>query len=97
MGNALISGHRDTHFQFLQHLESGDELWLRTPGGAAHRYVVGATAIVDYRQARLPLDTGSRRLTLITCYPFAALTPGGPLRYLVFAEAAPRHEPAPRA
>ena len=89
VGNAIISGHRDTHFQFLQHLERGDELWLRAPGGAQQRYVVGGATIVDYRQARLPLETEIPRLTLVTCYPFATLTPGGPLRYLVFAERAP--------
>jgi sortase A len=27
-------------------------------------------------------------LTLVTCYPFDALVPGGPLRYIVTAEAA---------
>ena len=28
---------------------------------------------------------GVKRLTLITCYPFDAITPGGPLRYVVRA------------
>ncbi len=34
-------------------------------------------------------ETAERRLTLVTCYPFDAIVPGGPLRYLVFAEAVP--------
>jgi sortase (surface protein transpeptidase) len=28
------------------------------------------------------------RLTLVTCYPFDAIEPGGPLRYVVTAELA---------
>jgi len=28
---------------------------------------------------------GHRQLTLVTCYPFDAIVPGGPLRYVVFA------------
>ncbi len=41
-------------------------------------------------RCRARLDpTGQRpRLILVTCYPFDALVPGGPLRYLVFAEEA---------
>jgi sortase (surface protein transpeptidase) len=28
---------------------------------------------------------GVKQLTLITCYPFHAITPGGPMRYVVRA------------
>jgi len=31
-------------------------------------------------------DTDLPTLTLVTCYPFGALMPGGPLRYVVTAE-----------
>ncbi len=34
-------------------------------------------------------DVAEKRLTLVTCYPFDAVLPGGPLRFLVFAEAEP--------
>ena len=50
-------------------------------------YTVTARRIVDRRRARLPLAVDVPRLTLVTCYPFDALVPGGPLRYLVIAEA----------
>lgn len=30
---------------------------------------------------------GATRMTLITCYPFHAVRAGGPLRYVVFANA----------
>ena len=54
---------------------------LPSPSGAA---------IVDRREARLPADDDRPRLTLVTCYPFDAVVLGGPLGYLVFAEAAER-------
>lgn len=33
-------------------------------------------------------SAGTERLTLLTCYPFDALRPGGPLRYVVIARRA---------
>ena len=44
-------------------------------------------AATDERDLRLPRDTVVPTLTLVTCYPFDALDPGGPLRYVVVAEA----------
>jgi len=43
--------------------------------------------VVDARRKWPSPDVAEKRLTLVTCYPFDALMPGGPLRYLVFAEA----------
>ena len=88
-GNAVISGHRDTHFRFLEELEAGDELVIESADGSRRAYRVRQATIVDYREARLPTHTPAPRLTLVTCYPFEALVPGGPLRYVVVAEAAP--------
>ena len=89
-GNSLISAHRDTHFRFLRDLEPGDEIRVEGAAGTSRRYQVTGTAIVDRREARLAADDDRPRLTLVTCYPFDAVVPGGPLRYLVFAEAAER-------
>lgn len=44
-------------------------------------------AVVDARTAVLAGADDARELVLVTCYPFDALRPGGPLRYLVLAEA----------
>jgi sortase A len=41
---------------------------------------------VDSRRTRIVLDTDVALLTLVTCYPFDAINPGGPLRWLVTAE-----------
>jgi len=85
-GHTVLSGHRATHFRFLQDLEAGTELRLQRPDGAWRSYRVVETRVIDARRARLAPGDGRPALTLVTCYPFDAVVPGGPLRYLVFAE-----------
>ncbi len=84
-GNAVISGHRDTHFAFLQRLERGDQVWVEARDGRHRRFVVASTKIVDERDVAVVADWGDTRLTLVTCYPFDAVRAGGPLRYVVTA------------
>src|SRR5215831_4456000 len=38
-------------------------------------------------EIRVQRPDGPTRITLVTCYPFDALRPGGPQRYIVFADA----------
>ncbi len=83
-GDVVVSGHRDTHFSFLQHLQAGDELLLSTEAQQI-RYEIVQLEIVDSRTATLNPLSDTRRLTLVTCYPFDALQAGGPLRYVVTA------------
>ncbi len=85
-GNAVISGHRRTHFAFLRDLRSGDTLIVHSAGGARTRYVVSGIEVVRYRNIRVLLDAGDDRLTLVTCYPFDSAVPGGALRYVVVAK-----------
>ncbi|MCO4812674.1 MAG: class GN sortase [Gammaproteobacteria bacterium] len=84
-GNAIIAGHRDTHFQFLKKLELGELLGMETTRGQRHIYRIVGVDIVDSRKGSLVLDTDAAMLTLVTCYPFDALEAGGPLRYVVTA------------
>ena len=84
-GNAIIGGHRDTHFQFLKDVEVGELLGMETARGQRHLYEVIGVDIVDSRKGALVLDTDAAMLTLVTCYPFDALEAGGPLRYVVTA------------
>jgi sortase A len=86
--DVLLSGHRDTHFRFLRDLRPGDSLTLRTTGGE-RAYRVAFTEVVDSRTRELVVETGARRLTLLTCYPFDSPAAGGPLRYVVTALAEP--------
>ncbi len=85
-GHTVLSGHRDTHFRFLEDLAPGTELRLQGRDGAWRGYRVGERRVIDARHARLSPGDGAAALTLVTCYPFDAVDPGGPLRYLVFAE-----------
>lgn len=84
-GNSVISARRNTHFAFLRYLAPGDELVVERADGARRRYVVSDAAVVDRRELRAIRPEPVPRLTLITCYPFDALTPRGPLRYVVRA------------
>jgi sortase A len=86
-GNVVLVGHRDTHFRFLRELSSRDLLVLEGADGRRRRYAVEDTRVTDASDAS-PLDpAGPARLTLITCWPFDAPVPGGPLRYVVTARA----------
>jgi sortase A len=86
-GNAVLSAHRDTHFRFLARVAVGDTLIVERADGARVTYRVREIAIVDAHTLAIPRDTLAPTLTLLTCYPFDALVPGGPLRYIVTAEA----------
>jgi len=84
-GTTVITGHRDTHFAFLRKLRPGDFLSIDTPDGRTSGYVVADTAVIDSRTGAIASD-GIQRLALITCYPFDAIRPGGPSRFVVMAE-----------
>ena len=84
-GNMVIAGHRDTHFAFLRDLEPGHRLTIESFSGATTEYEVIGLNVVDSRKGSLLLDTDDAVLTLVTCYPFDAVDPGGPLRYVVTA------------
>ena len=88
-GNAVIAGHRDTHFRFLQDIRPGELVDIQTIDGEQHRYEVIGVDIVDARNGSLVLDTDRPMLTLVTCYPFEALEAGGPLRFVVTAKGLP--------
>jgi sortase A len=85
-GTTVISGHRDTHFDWLRLLRIDDVLQVDGGGGRRH-YRVTATHVADATAHRLALDADSDRLLLVTCWPFDALTSGGAERYVVTAEA----------
>jgi sortase A len=85
-GNSVIEGHRDTHFAALRDLKVGDRLQVETATNHSVRFVVTNTRVVDSRRVRIALNADHPRLTLVTCYPFDALIPGGPLRFVVTAD-----------
>ena len=83
-GHTIIGGHRDTHFEFLQNLKVGQEIFLEDNNGVSHHYRIEALEIHDSDKQQI-LDKGDSSLTLVTCYPFNTLEVGGSLRYLVHA------------
>ena len=86
VGNTIIAAHRDTHFSFLQHSTRGQEILLQTTDGREHRYRLIETRVLDSRYENIAVEAERPMLTLLTCYPFDAVLPGGPLRYVAIAE-----------
>ena len=85
-GSIIITGHRDTHFRFLEKLESEEVLALQARSGKWMGFTVQDHQIVDSRTAAIPTHEDKRQLILVTCYPFHAIIPGGQLCYMVIAE-----------
>lgn len=89
-GSIILTGHRDTHFRFMEKLQTGETILLQARTGVWHRFRVRDRQIVDSRTATISTQEDKRQLILVTCYPFHAIVPGGPLRYMVIAETVER-------
>jgi sortase A len=85
-GNCVITAHRDTHFAPLRYVGPGVILSLQRPDGRSVRYRVQATRVVSKNDTSVLRQDARTRLTLITCYPFDAVRPGTPLRWVVVAQ-----------
>ena len=85
-GNSVIVAHRDTHFAFLRELDPQAEIAIEDLSGRVTRYRVREVAVVDKGDTRVLDAADSPQLTLITCWPFDAVAPGTPYRYVVIAE-----------
>lgn len=86
LGNAVIGGHRDTHFAFLQELRVGVVIRVEDAAGRARRYRVVDGFVTHDRDVAVLALTEQARLTLVTCWPFDAVMPGGAQRFVVVAE-----------
>ena len=89
VGHTIISAHRDTHFSVLERVKIDDLLTVETINNELHSYKIQSISIVDSRTEPLYLEPDKGLLTLITCYPFDALTAGSPYRYRVDASITP--------
>ena len=85
-GNSVITGHRDTHFDFIGELKTGDTFRLQRPDGSWARYRVAGGEVVDARTAQLDAAPDRSAVTLVTCYPFNSRDYNQPWRYAVFGE-----------
>ena len=84
-GNSVISGHRDTHFKVLRRLGTGDLIRAEGVDGRLAVYRVDRLDVIDEHDLSVLAQDGPDRLTLVTCWPFDAVAPGGPERFVVSA------------
>ncbi len=88
-GTSVIAGHRDTHFRFLAEVAPGDEFQVQRTDGVWRVYRVTETLIVNVEESPVWAAVPDRNeMHLITCYPFDAVAPGGPLRMVVISRRA---------
>jgi len=83
-GTAVIAAHRDTHFQFLEHVRIGDHVILEDLAGRRHEYQVAAARVVRWDRFAPAMNDNTQRIALTTCWPYDAQH-AGPLRYVVTA------------
>jgi sortase A len=83
MGNVALAGHRDTFFRPLRKIGPGDAITLKTYDGD-FEYRVESVEVVTPRNVEVLKSTGSRTLTLITCFPFNYVG-SAPNRFIVRA------------
>ena len=82
-GNAVIAGHRDTHFRMLKDVTVGDEIQIDV-NGERFLYRIVDTRIVPPTDTSAVHSSRERMLTLVTCYPFYFIGPA-PERFVVRA------------
>jgi sortase A len=88
-GVTVIAAHRDTYFRALESIAIGDRFELERPDGVIYTYEVRAADIIDVDREQLRLDADESVVALVTCWPFNAVVPGGPLRYVVTGRPVP--------
>ncbi|MDK2972718.1 MAG: sortase [Candidatus Sumerlaeota bacterium] len=82
----IVLGHRDTHFNALKHVTTGDMvLWDTHMGGARYRVASVSVTSPEDVEARLETLRGADRLVLVTCFPFRYLG-SAPDRWLAVCE-----------
>ena len=84
VGNAVITGHRDTFFRHINELVKGDQVQLLR-NGRIFTYEVTSKRIVMPQEVSVVKQTPDPQLTLITCYPTYYIGPA-PKRLVVFAK-----------
>lgn len=84
-GTSIIAAHRDTHFEFLQDVETGDKIQVTLADGTVTWFEATERRIVYADHSGIEVVAGDGRLALVTCFPFGAMT-SGPLRFVIIVE-----------
>lgn len=82
-GTSVIGGHRDTHFAFLKRVRPSEEFLIQTPAGNWLSYKVENTAVVNIKDQQLFIVPNSKKIILVTCYPFGQIARTNTLRFVV--------------
>ena len=85
-GLVVISGHRDTHFRFLQYLQEGDQIILQNWEGEHTVFRVSSRQVVD-EDVLIAANNNTRSLILVTCWPFDSAVANPGHRFVVQADA----------
>ncbi len=93
-GVAVFAAHRDTHFAFLNKVKPGDAIIVETSTGPRTFHVTHSEIVRWDASGIYPNDGGPPRVALVTCWPLDAKV-RGPLRYVVWASAAPAPAASP--
>jgi len=84
-GTMVVGGHRDTHFGLLNTLDRGDIFLLQGENGHWQYFRLERTHVTDTRDGPWYIQQDKKEVHLITCYPFDAVVPGGPQRFVAVA------------
>ena len=88
-GISVIAAHKNTHFAFLKTLRSGDSISIQRADGQTYEFTMTHADIVHKDRSGIPntqLGANTAQIALVTCYPFDAVSFGGPMRYVVYAK-----------
>jgi len=85
-GVTMIAAHRDTHFRSLGNIQTGHNIAIQDQQKDWHHYRVTDVNIMNSNRQSIDITHDASRLFLVTCYPFASVRPGGPMRFVVEAE-----------
>lgn len=88
-GVSVIAAHKNTHFSFLKDVRKGDAIHITNADGTTQIFTVSGAEIVHKDRsgiATIQETNAAPQIALVTCYPFDAISYGGPMRYVVYAE-----------
>ena len=84
-GISVLSAHRDTHFQVLKDVQTGDSFKVQTPDGKWQSYEITQRFVTDEPHISMPADSAQTMIYLTTCYPFNSISARTSQRYIVAA------------
>lgn len=83
-GTAIVLGHRETTFGFLEDVKIGDEIDVETVTGT-YKFKLKKTYITNPEDKSILAQEKDLNLTLVTCYPFRYVGPA-PDRFIAKLE-----------